>query len=298
MATGPSRVTKENGAASSSTLIAAYPARRRLRPFTVVSPVLNTIVPSSSTAYQIGATWGRPSAHACPGSPDGRAARSGRRAPRPRSSGGTAPPEPRGAGSRRWRADRGNARRRSCVVRTMSLTSRIFFVLLVVGVMATPSMAAAAEVPPTARTWTVEDLRIPARERLSIGFHPDVEHAELTATGSAYEVCQALMDGIAGGAPGQSWPSYTGFDGVPPVRRRGAGAPAECRRADVPRCVPRPRDRRRGGAVLAVPGAVRARRRLLRVRGAHTHGLVLGRPRRGTYRRCRAGRSERLRGTR
>ena len=94
----------------------------------------------------------------------------------------------------------------------MSLTSRVFFVLLVVGVMATPSTAAAGEAPPTARSWTVEDLRIPARERFSIGFHPDVDRAELTATGSAYEVCQALMDGIAGGAPGQSWPSYTGFD--------------------------------------------------------------------------------------
>ena len=32
-----------------------------LRPFTVPSPVVNTIVPSSSTTYQIGATCGRPS---------------------------------------------------------------------------------------------------------------------------------------------------------------------------------------------------------------------------------------------
>lgn len=102
----------------------------------------------------------------------------------------------------------------------MRLTSRAL-VLIAVAVIAVPSMAAAAEAPPTARTWTVTDLRIPARERLSIGFHPGVERAELTATGSAYEVCQALMDGIAGGEPGQSWPSYTGFDAC--LRSDGEG---------------------------------------------------------------------------
>jgi hypothetical protein len=43
-------------AASSCTVMAAWPVRRRLRPFTVVSPVLKRIVPSRSSAYQIGAT--------------------------------------------------------------------------------------------------------------------------------------------------------------------------------------------------------------------------------------------------
>jgi hypothetical protein len=54
-------ITNENGGRSSCTHIATFPVRRMPLPFTVVAPVVKTIVPSSSTSYQTGAACGRPS---------------------------------------------------------------------------------------------------------------------------------------------------------------------------------------------------------------------------------------------
>jgi hypothetical protein len=67
--TGPSTVTNENGGSSSSTVMAAQPVRRSVRPFTVSAPVVNTMLPSSSTTNQTGATCGRPSFRVVPRTP-------------------------------------------------------------------------------------------------------------------------------------------------------------------------------------------------------------------------------------
>ena len=61
-------LTNENGGWSSWTQSDARPSRRMLWPFTVSAPVLNRIV-SPSSAYQTGATCGRPSLRVVASSP-------------------------------------------------------------------------------------------------------------------------------------------------------------------------------------------------------------------------------------
>src|SRR3954470_7689580 len=60
ISTTPSTVTNEKGGASSSTHNAARGSRRNVLPFNDSSNVVNRSEPSS-TANQMGATWGRPS---------------------------------------------------------------------------------------------------------------------------------------------------------------------------------------------------------------------------------------------
>ena len=125
MVTGPSRVTKENGGR------VVVDAHRRPPGAAQVAALHGgltggeddraVLVDHVPDRRHVGATVGAGRAQdRRTGGQRGQE----RRAPRRRASGGTAPPEPRGAGSHGWRADRGNAPRRSCVVRTMSLTSR------------------------------------------------------------------------------------------------------------------------------------------------------------------------------
>ncbi len=113
-------------------------------------------------------------------------------------------------------APRGNVAPRSDVDAAMSLTWRTrvssVVVVVVVAVVALVPLVAAHGATTSERSWTIERLRLGAGEHLSIGFHPDVAQAEITAVGGRFEVCQAVMNGTAGGDPGQSWPAYTGFD--------------------------------------------------------------------------------------
>ena len=87
------------------------------------------------------------------------------------------------------------------------------------GSVALLAVAAAVILPSTrgaatalARTWRLEQVRLRAGEHVSVGFHPDVARAEISARSGRFEVCQAVMDGTAGGAPGTSWPTSAGFE--------------------------------------------------------------------------------------
>ena len=85
-------------------------------------------------------------------------------------------------------------------------------VLVVAGLVAATPASRAAE-PVSQRTFVARDLHLTGGQPFSVSLHPGVAPVEVRATPPDVEVCQATMNGGAGGVEGQSWPSYAHFDG-------------------------------------------------------------------------------------
>ena len=93
------------------------------------------------------------------------------------------------------------------------MVKAVFAAALVVAGLVAATPASDAAQPASPRTIVVRDLHLTGGQPFSVSLHPGVERVEVRATPPDIEVCQATMNGGAGGGEGQSWPSYAHFDG-------------------------------------------------------------------------------------